>query len=91
MGSTSFKRTLLLVPLLPDHLRVELYADSAQGLCASFEQMTTSGPIPDAPGAFTYLAQVPATRPASDYTARIVPYHPNALVPLEAEQIVWQR
>jgi starch phosphorylase len=53
--------------------------------------MNASGPCADKPGAFNYSAQVSATRPASDYTARIVPYHPNALVPLEAEQIVWQR
>ena len=34
MGSTSFKPTLLLVPSRPDHLRVELYADSAHGKCS---------------------------------------------------------
>jgi starch phosphorylase len=90
-GQHFFQADIAPGSLTPDHLRVELYADSAQGLCASFEQMITSGPSPDAPGTFTYLAQVSATRPASDYTARIVPYHPNALVPLEAEQIVWQR
>jgi starch phosphorylase len=39
----------------------------------------------------TYSTHVSATRPASDYTARIVPHHLNAFVPLEADQIVWQR
>jgi starch phosphorylase len=76
--------------LTPDHLRVELYADSAQGKSACFEVMDPSGPSPDAPRSYTYSAQVSATRPASDYTARIVPYHLNAVVPLEAGQIVWQ-
>jgi starch phosphorylase len=90
-GQHFFQTDIAPGSVTPDHLRVELYADSAQGLCATFEQMTTSGPSPDAPGAFNYSAQVPATRPASDYTARIVPYHPNALVPLEAEHVVWQR
>jgi len=42
-------------------------------------------------GALLYTAEVPATRPASDYTPRIVPHHANASVPLEAEQILWQR
>ena len=77
--------------LTPDHLRVELYADSAPGKCASLEVMNTSVPCADTPGAFTYSAQVSATRPVSDYTARIVPHHPNALVPLEVGRIVWQR
>jgi starch phosphorylase len=77
--------------LTPDHFRVDLYADTAHEKSAPFQVMNASGPCADKPGAFTYSAQVSATRPVSDYTARIVPYHPNALVPLEAEQIVWQR
>jgi len=38
-----------------------------------------------------YSAQVSAARPASDYTARITPNHANASLPLEAEQVLWQR
>jgi glycogen phosphorylase len=34
---------------------------------------------------------VPASRPATDYTPRLVPYHPDARVPLEANEILWQR
>jgi starch phosphorylase len=45
----------------------------------------------DSPGVMTYSAHVSTTRPASDYTARIIPHHPNASVPLEAWQILWQR
>jgi starch phosphorylase len=75
----------------PDHLRVELYADSDRGESACFEAMNPSGPSPDTPGSYAYSAEVSASRPASDYTARIIPQHPNALVPLEAGQIVWQR
>jgi len=77
--------------LTPDHFRVELYADASQGKDSSVEAMNTSGPSGATPGAFTYSAEVPATRNASEYTARIVPYHLDALVPLEAIQIVWQR
>jgi starch phosphorylase len=89
-GQHFFQADVAPGSLTPDHLRVELYADSAKGLCAAVEEMTTSGPSPDTPSAFTYLAQVSATRPTSDYTARIVPHHPKALVPLEARQIIWQ-
>jgi starch phosphorylase len=53
--------------------------------------MTAPEPRADSPGMFIYLAQVSASRPASDYTARIIPHHPNASVPLEARQILWQR
>jgi starch phosphorylase len=74
-----------------DQLKVELYADSMHGDMPEIEAMTAPEPHPDSPGALTYSAHVSATRPASDYTARIIPHHPNALVPLETNQIVWQR
>ena len=90
-GQHFFQADVAPGSLTPDQLRVELYADSAHGKCASLEAMNASVPCADTPGAFTYSAQVSATRPASDYTARIVPHHPNALVPLEAGRIVWQR
>jgi starch phosphorylase len=77
--------------LTPDHLGVELYADSAHGQDVSCVAMNLSGPRADTPGAFTYSAQVSAARPASDYTARIIPHLLHAFVPLEANQIVWQR
>jgi len=76
--------------LTPDHIRVDLYADSSHGQGVTCQVMNLSGPDADTPGAFTYSAQVSATRPASDYTARIVPCRLNALVPLEASQILWQ-
>ena len=77
--------------LTPDHFRVELYADASQETGSSLEAMNATGPRTDTPGAFTYSTQVSATRNASDYTARSVPYHVNALVPLETDRIVWQR
>jgi len=90
-GQHFFQADVTPGSLTPDHLRVDLYADSAQGESACFEAMIAAGPSQDTPGSYAYSAQVSATRPASDYTARIVPQHSNALVPLEAGQIVWQR
>ena len=89
-GQHFFQADVVPGSLTPDHLRVEIYADSAHGQGACCEVMNASGPCADTPDAVTYLAQVPATRPASDYTVRIVPYHLNAVVPLEAGQIIWQ-
>ena len=42
-------------------------------------------------GAYEYSIHVPGDRPASDYTARIVPAGDVALIPLEAKQILWQK
>ncbi len=90
-GQHFFRADFAPGSLTSDHLRVELYANSVCGHLVCFEVMDLSGPSADSPGAFTYSAQVSATRPASDCTPRIVPHHPNALVPLEASQIIWQR
>ena len=38
-----------------------------------------------------YSASCAADRPATDYTARIVPMHVEATVPLELGQVLWQR
>ncbi len=90
-GQHSFQVEISPGALTRDQLHVELYADSMHGGMPAVEAMTAHEPCLDSPGLLTYSANVPATRPASDYTVRIVPHYLNAAVPLEAEQIVWQR
>jgi len=90
-GQHFFQADIAPGSLTPDHFKVELYADASHGNDSSVEAMTASGPCTGTPGASTYSAQVSAMRPATDYTARIGPYHLSALVPLEASQIVWDR
>ena len=41
-------------------------------------------------GAYLYATRTPATRPACDFTPRVLPFHPLAL-PTEIRRIVWQR
>jgi glycogen phosphorylase len=72
-----------------DDLRVELYAEPLREGESAVQAMTGKGA--DAKGIVTYSAQVAASRAASDYTPRVVPYHPSVSVPLEASQILWQR
>jgi len=43
------------------------------------------------PNGYIFKAHVPATRPAMDYTARIIPQQDDVVVPLEANRILWQR
>ena len=40
---------------------------------------------------YAYRAAVPAARPATDYTARLIPHRDGVAVPLEDAQILWQR
>jgi starch phosphorylase len=72
-------------------MNVQLYANSVIEGSAVIEEMIPHSGIPNSDGTYTYAASVCASRPASDYTPRIIPRHPGALVPLEAAQILWQR
>jgi glycogen phosphorylase len=75
----------------PDAVRVELYADApGDGAPAAFA-MERGSKLAGAVNGYLYTAQVPNTRPATDYTPRIVPSHAASRVPLEAEYILWLR
>jgi starch phosphorylase len=87
----SFRVQVLPGNLPITDLKVELYANALQAGDSVIEPMTACDQCADAEGTVTYSAQVAATRAASDYTPRIVPYHARASVPLEASQILWQR
>jgi starch phosphorylase len=90
-GQHFFQVEISLGALTRDQLRVELYADSILGDQPAIEPMNAGESHADSPGVLTYTAHVYATRPASDYTARIIPQHLNASIPLEAGQIEWER
>jgi starch phosphorylase len=75
----------------PDVLRVELYADGVNGGAPERHPMLRIKQWPSDADACLYRARVPATRPATDYTARVVPNCPGVAVPLEAAHILWQR
>ncbi len=90
-GHHFFRVQVFVGDLHPDELQVELYAEPLSGSESALQAMTAGEPAAGVPGAQIYSAQVAATRPASDYTPRVIPHHPNASVPLEAAQILWQR
>jgi glycogen phosphorylase len=75
----------------PKAVRVELYADGTDGNPPAKVEMQRVRELVGATNGYAYQAAVPATRPAVDYTVRLVPYHDGAAVPLEATQILWQR
>jgi len=86
-----FEAQVCLNGLGPQTVRVELYADGINGGDPVREEMKCVRPLPNASGCRLYRATVPTTRPASDYTPRVVPQGPGAAVPLESAQILWQR
>ncbi len=90
-GKHEFEARVYLGDLDPDAVRVELYADAIDGKGPERVEMTRGRKLAGGVNVYIYSAAVPATRPAADYTARVIPYHPGVSVPLEAAEILWQR
>ena len=73
-------------------MRVEICADALPGgPFERHEMIREESSDESSNGSYTYKVRVPAIRPAGDYTARMIPHNPEARVPLEAPQILWQR
>jgi starch phosphorylase len=89
-GKHLFEVDAYIGSLDPNSVKVELYADGLNGGEPACQEMKRGQPLTAANG-FSYSAEVPATRPATDYTARIIPHLDGVAVPLEAARIVWQR
>jgi glycogen phosphorylase len=87
----NFRVQVYLDDLEPDAVDVELYAPPLNGIGATRHRLVRGEPLVGAVRAWPYTGQIKADRPATDYTARIIPHHPEASVPLEAACILWQR
>ncbi len=85
-----FRVEVYLGDLPPDAVNVELYADAMANEPPFKTVMARQQPLSQSGGVSLYLASAPASRPASDFTPRIVPFHSFARVPLEASHILWQ-
>ncbi|HVA76914.1 MAG TPA: alpha-glucan family phosphorylase [Candidatus Binataceae bacterium] len=90
-GQHLFHVQVYLDELDPDAVAVELYADVHNGGAPQRHLMTRGDQLVGASKGWIYAAQVPATRPAEEFTARLIPRHPDAAIPLETTQIKWQR
>jgi glycogen phosphorylase len=73
----------------PDAVKVELYADGRNGDVPVRQEMKRGERLVGIANGFVYFATVPATRPVTDYTPRLIPHRNGAAVPLEASFILW--
>lgn len=88
-GQFTFQVQVFLDDLDPDAVSAELYAEAQNGNPASRHTMSRGERLVGSENGFMYGAVIPATRPAADYTPRLIPQHRGALVPLEAPFILW--
>ncbi len=88
-GRHHFEIQVQLGQLGPEEVRIELYADGIGDGDPEREEMRGAG-LRGAPGGYVYSADVPASRPPSDYTARAMARRAAAALPLEDPRILWQ-
>ena len=90
-GEHVFRVQVYLNDIDQASVRIELYADGVDGSEPVRLEMARVQQLVGAKGGYLYAAQVPATRPAGDYTVRALPHKPGVSVPLESAKILWQR
>ena len=86
-GQHNFEVQIYLNGLPPEEVQVELFASGeppVRQVMKPAQQLVGTG------HAWSFTAQVPASRPARDFTARVVPNYQGAAVPLEAPFVLWQ-
>ena len=86
-----FEIQVFLGEVQPGAVQVQLYADAVNDGQPIRQATKLVRPLAGATSGFLYTAKVPATRPASDYTPRLLPLHPDLATPLEADLVLWQR
>jgi glycogen phosphorylase len=86
-----FEVEVYLNHLDPKVVRVELYAEPAGGDGPMRQEMKRARRLAGVPDGYVFSAGVPSTRPATDYTARMIPHYDGVVVPLETARILWQR
>ena len=87
----SFDVQVYLDEIPPEFVQVQLYAEPAGGKDAVCLPMQRGDAIAGAINGFLYHATAPSDRAPGDFTARVMPYHPDARIPNELELIYWQR
>ena len=75
----------------PEAVQVELYAQGTLGGMPARQKMIRMHQLVAACNGYSYEAAVPAARPASDYTVRLIPNHEDVMVTLEADTSLCQR
>lgn len=85
-----FEVQVYLGGLSPAMVEVEVYADAIAG-AAAVRQPLTADTSAGTVNPCLFRGEVPATRPLSDYTPRIMGAHKGVAIPLEARFILWYR
>jgi len=90
-GMHFFSLQIHLGDLTAQDVSVEVFSEPTKSDIDNVHEMQIDHPLPGTVNGFVYSLTLPATRPISDYTPRIRPNHPDCLIPLETQHILWVR
>ena len=90
-NSYHFEVQVYLDDVSAEAVCVQLYADAIEGSEPFCQSLQRGASLAGTVNAYVYHGDVPASHSASSYTPRIVPAHEEAMVPLEANFILWYR
>ncbi|NHN35777.1 glycosyltransferase family 1 protein [Pseudomaricurvus alcaniphilus] len=88
-GEHHFEVQVYLGDIPVEWVSVELYADAIPGSTALQLKLRRGSALSGTANAWVYHGSVSAERPAEHFTPRIIAAHPQAHIPLEANQILW--
>ena len=87
----TFQIQAYLGEILPEHVNVQLYAEGTGDEAYEVHPCDCGDKIAGAIHGYQYTANIETELPATDFTARVIPRHPDACIPAEAAMITWQR
>ncbi len=75
----------------PEIVQVEIYANGINGQDAFVQKMNRGTKLNGESNGYHFETSFTATRPITDFTARVIPCIPDVEVPLEISKILWQK
>lgn len=87
----AFQVLVYLDDLDPNAVSIQLYSEEKDHTDSFKQTLERIKPLEGDLCTYLYKGSVPATRPGDYYTARVIPNFPNTVIPLEADQILWQK
>ena len=90
-GVWNFSVPVFLGELRSEDVLIQLYANPGAEGPGGATTLRQGRAIPGAVNGFIYVGQVPATRPASDFTVRAIPQREGTAIPTELPLVLWQR
>jgi starch phosphorylase len=85
----SFVLPVYLGDLPVDSVTAQIYAEPTADEPQTVFDMQRAGPVPGAVNGVLFRTRIRTQRAAAHFTARLVPFHPHAKVPLETNRIGW--